>query len=84
MAREYQQENDRNTKKDKDGEIMFTTKMATPQEILLEEMRKYILHLTEMGNTHPDLMKKDSIDALKRTGVLSEDGTKKDKIVSWE
>lgn len=50
----------------------------------MEGMKKYIAKLMEEGTKAPEKTREEAIEALKRTGVLSEDGKTKDEIVSWE
>lgn len=48
---------------------------------LLAQMDRYIEELKKMPK---EKAKKKSLEALKRTGVIGEDGNPKDTIVSWE
>ena len=69
----------------KAGEGMFMTRSIPIQEnSLAEGMKKYIAKIIEEGIKSPEKTREEAIEALKRTGVLSEDGKTKDEIVSWE
>ena len=48
---------------------------------LLAQMDRYIEKLKKMPK---EKAKKESLEALKRTGVIGKDGNPKDTIVSWE
>ena len=69
----------------KAGEGMFVTRpIPTQENSLVEGMKKYIAKLMEEGTKAPEKTREEAIEALTRTGVLSEDGKTKDEIVSWE
>lgn len=64
--------------------------MMTVAQNLMQEspmaagMRDYLEELKLCQETNPVLAKQNSIDALKRMGLLTEAGEAKEKIVSWE
>ncbi len=69
----------------KEVDAMLTTAKSLIQEdFLVAEMKKYIQELIAHGEEMPGQAKTEAIEALRRTGVLTEDGEEKEKIVSWE
>lgn len=69
----------------KEVDAMLTSAKSLIQEdFLVVEMKKYIQELMAQGEKRPGQAKKEAIEALRRTGVLTEDGEEKEKIVSWE
>lgn len=49
-----------------------------------KEMRAYLENLKRQQVNSQEQATKDAMSALKRTGVVAEDGKVKKKIVSWE
>lgn len=69
----------------KEVDIMSTAvKLREDELIFANELRDYVLSLKEEYKTSPDKARDAAREALIRTGVMSEDGVAKKKIVSWE
>lgn len=69
----------------KEVDAMLTAaKYLIQEDSLSAEMKKYIQELVVQGEKMPRQAKIEAIEALRRTGVLTEDGKEKEKIVSWE
>ncbi len=63
--------------------MLATVKYFTQEDPLTRELKIYIQELIERESRNPVEVRKEAIEALKRTGVLTEDGKRKEKIVSW-
>ncbi len=63
--------------------MLDAVKYLTQEDPLTSEMKVYIQELLERESKEPEEVRKEAIEALKRTGVLTKDGKRKDKIVTW-
>lgn len=70
--------------KRKECDTMSPTKILEDETAYATAIRTYLFTLTEQSKENAEQAKKDAIEALKRTGVVNDNGTAKDKIVSWE
>lgn len=62
------------------GVMPTTVSLRESEEVFIKEMTSYI----EVLKKQKKLSKTDAKIALIRTGVLTEDGKEKEKIVTWE
>jgi len=62
--------------------ILSAAENLLQEDPLTIKMKSYIQELIEKEATAPGEVEKDAIEALKRTGVLTEDGKRKERIVS--
>lgn len=62
------------------GAMTTTVSLRESEEVFIKEMTSYI----EVLKKQKKLSKTDAKIALIRTGVLTEDGKEKEKIVTWE
>ena len=70
---------------EKDVDTMLaTTKYLTQESELTVSMRKYTKERRAKGTPISPKDKRDALEALRRMGVVDEDGRQKEKIVSWE
>lgn len=53
-------------------------------EIFMRKASEYIEYPENLKKTDPEEAKRISREALIRSGVLNEDGSKKERIVTWE
>ena len=71
-----------NGKKEKGDDTMaVATMLRKKEQARFEEVDRYIERLRKMPREEA---RRESVEALKRTGVLDESGKSKKKIVSWE
>ena len=59
-------------------------KLREDEFVFAYELRDYVLSLKEEYENSPEKARDAARKALIRTGVMSEEGTTKEKIVSWE
>lgn len=59
-------------------------KFREDELVFANGLRDYVLSLKENYEKSPDEARNAAREALIRTGVMSEDGETKEKIVSWE
>ena len=80
-AQKRSSSNKGNVKPAKEVGVMTTTvSLRESEEVFIKEMTSYI----EVLKKQKKLSKTDAKIALIRTGVLTEDGKEKEKIVIWE
>lgn len=80
-AQKRSSSNKGNVKPAKEVGVMTTTvSLRESEEVFIKEMTSYI----EVLKKQKKLSKTDAKIALIRTGVLTEDGKEKEKIVTWE
>ena len=80
-AQKRRSSNKGNVKPAKEVGVMTTTvSLRESEEVFIKEMTSYI----EVLKKQKKLSKTDAKIALIRTGVLTEDGKEKEKIVTWE
>lgn len=60
------------------------SKIIRDEEAFSRGMEVYLKKLQKQAKTSKAQAKKDAIEALKRTGVIEENGEPKERIVSWE
>ena len=71
--------------KSKEVDIMSTAVRYIEDDMTFARgMSEYIAELKKQQKSSPEKSQKDARDALRRTGVTTEKGVTKDKIVSWE
>lgn len=58
-----------------------TANLQSYDERLADSIQKYV---EELRSQPPDIAERKAAEALRRTGITTEDGKAKDKIVSWE
>lgn len=58
--------------------------METRYELQMKHAKEYRKKLVELRKRDPEKAKKESIKQLIKMGLVNEDGTQKEKIVSWE
>ena len=49
-----------------------------------ENAEKYRRHFERLGRNNPEQAKKEATSELIKMGLLNKDGSRKEKIVSWE
>lgn len=64
--------------------VSTAVKLREDELVFANELRDYVLSLKEEYKDSPDKARDAAKEALIRTGVMSEDGVAKEKIVSWE
>lgn len=61
-----------------------TVSLRESEETFIREMRSYVMTLKQQQKKSEYLARKEAKSALIRTGVLTEEGKEKEKIVTWE
>lgn len=61
-----------------------TVSLRESEEVFIREMNSYIEVLRKQQQLSKNTARKNARIALIRTGVLTEDGKEKEKIVTWE
>lgn len=61
-----------------------TVSLRESEETFIREMRSYVVTLKQQQKESRYLARKEAKSALIRTGVLTEEGKEKEKIVTWE
>ncbi|OUP25324.1 hypothetical protein B5F27_15990 [Faecalibacterium sp. An192] len=61
-----------------------TVSLRESEETFIREMRSYVMTLKQQQKKSGYLARKEAKSALIRTGVLTEEGKEKEKIVTWE
>lgn len=64
--------------------LSTTAKYLTQESELVLQMRSYLTARKAEGTTGSPKEKQEALDALRRMGVVDENGKPKEKIVSWE
>ena len=64
--------------------MLSTAKQLLREDSLAAEVREYIAALKDQEKKAPDETRLEAISALQRMGLLTENGERKEKIVSWE
>lgn len=66
------------------GIMSTTVSLRESEETFIREMRSYVVTLKQQQKESRYLARKEAKSALIRTGVLTEEGKEKEKIVTWE
>ena len=66
------------------GVMPTTVSLRESEEVFIREMNSYIEVLKKQQQLSKAIARKNAKIALIRTGVLTEDGKEKEKIVTWE
>lgn len=66
------------------GVMQTTVSLRESEEVFIREMNSYIEVLKKQQLLSKKTARKNARIALIRTGVLTEDGKEKEKIVTWE